>query len=65
MPKLKPHKGVRKRFRVTSTGKVLKISAGTQHIKSKMSSKRKRRLRRPNVIAAVEARRLKRLLGMM
>ena len=65
MPKLKPHKGCQKRFRVTKNGKVVKVSAFTGHIRAKKSGKRKRRLRRVTVVSPVEAKRIKRLLGVM
>jgi large subunit ribosomal protein L35 len=64
MPKIKPHKGAQKRFRVTRNGKVVKVSAYTGHIKAKKSAKRKRRLRRVTEVSGPDARRIKRLLGM-
>jgi large subunit ribosomal protein L35 len=50
MHKTKPHKGLRKRVRVTATGKVIRKSS---HGKKKMSGKsgrRKQRLRRDKPI---------------
>ncbi len=44
MPKLKSHKGARKRFRLTATGKVKRGHSHARHILTKKSSKRKRRL---------------------
>jgi large subunit ribosomal protein L35 len=63
MPKLKTHKGAKKRFKVTATGKIKRGHAFKSHILTKKTSKRKRHLRRPDLIATNgEARRIKRLL---
>ena len=45
MPKQKTHKGTKKRFRLTGTGKVKHLQAGTSHLAARMSQKRKRNLR--------------------
>jgi len=45
MSKQKTHKGTKKRFRVTATGKVKHRSSGTSHLAARMSQKRKRKLR--------------------
>ncbi|MFW6171937.1 MAG: 50S ribosomal protein L35 [Planctomycetota bacterium] len=45
MPKQKTHKGTKKRFRLTSRGKALHRQAGTSHLQTRMSQKRKRKLR--------------------
>ena len=45
MPKMKTHKGTKKRFRLTATGKVKHRAAGTSHLATRMSQKRKRNLR--------------------
>ena len=37
MPKQKTHKGTKKRFRLTATGKVKHRSAGTSHLAARMS----------------------------
>jgi large subunit ribosomal protein L35 len=63
MPKMKSHKGARKRFKITGTGKVKRRRAFKSHILTKKTSKRKRRLRRAAIIATRgEAKVLKRLL---
>ena len=46
MPKMKTHKGAKKRFKVTGSGKVTRCKAFKSHILTKKTSKRKRRLRR-------------------
>lgn len=45
MPKQKTHKGTKKRFRLTASGKAKHRSAGTSHLAARMSHKRKRKLR--------------------
>lgn len=45
MPKQKTHKGTKKRFRLTGTGKVKHRSAGTSHLASRKTQKRVRHLR--------------------
>ena len=45
MPKMKTHKGTKKRFRLTASGKPKHRSAGTSHLAARMSQKRKRKLR--------------------
>jgi large subunit ribosomal protein L35 len=46
MPKQKTKKAVRKRMKLTKTGKVKRHQAYTSHIMVRRSSKRKRHLRR-------------------
>jgi large subunit ribosomal protein L35 len=63
MPKMKSHRGARKRFTVTGTGKVRRLKAFKSHILTKKSPKRKRNLRRATTVATNgEAKNLKRLL---
>ena len=45
MPKAKTHKGSKKRFRVTATGKLKRSQAGKKHLNSHKTGKRKRHLR--------------------
>lgn len=51
MPKQKTHKGVKKRFRTTASGKVKHRQAGTSHLAARMEHKRKRNLRGTKVLA--------------
>ena len=43
--KMKTHKGVKKRFRLSAKGKPIHRSAGTSHRNVRVSAKRKRNLR--------------------
>ena len=62
MPKQKTHKGTKKRFRLTASGKVKHRSAGTSHLAYRKTHKQKRNLRRTDVAATVEAKRIARAL---
>ncbi|MCX7705872.1 MAG: 50S ribosomal protein L35 [bacterium] len=62
MPKLKTRKSVAKRFKITGTGKVMHHRSGKSHILSKKSSKRKRRLSKPKILKATQAKMVKRML---
>ena len=46
MPKIKPHSGAKKRFKLTKTGKVKRAHAFKSHILNKKTTKRKRNLRK-------------------
>jgi len=59
MPKLKPHKGILKRFKITRHGKVVAHHAGKRHLLSTKNTKRKRHLRKPGVLNPEPARRIK------
>jgi large subunit ribosomal protein L35 len=45
MPKIRTHKATQKRFRITSTGKVMRRKAFKSHMLEHKSSKRKRQYR--------------------
>jgi large subunit ribosomal protein L35 len=45
MPKMKTHKGSRKRFTVTGTGKLMRAMAGKRHLNSHKTGGQKRGLR--------------------
>jgi len=62
MPKLKTNKSVAKRFRLTKSGKIKKRSARRGHLLGKMSRKAKRKLRHSSYVAAVDAKKIRRLL---
>ena len=62
MPKLKTLRAAAKRFKRTATGKFKRSHAYHSHILSKKSSKRKRKLRKPALVAGVDEKRLKQML---
>lgn len=62
MPKMKTHKGTKKRFRLTASGKVKHRQSGTSHLAARMSHKRKRNLRGTDTVCEVEAVRIRKAL---
>ena len=54
MPKLKTNRSVKKRVRISKTGKVKHFRAGRRHILTSKRSKRKRLLRRPGLVRGSE-----------
>ena len=62
--KLKPNKAVAKRFRVTKKGKLKRNHAYTSHLRSGRSAAKKRKLRRPSILAEGLARNMRRLMGL-
>ncbi|MEW4452917.1 50S ribosomal protein L35 [Bremerella sp. JC817] len=63
MPKMKTHKGTKKRFRITGNGKIKHRQCGTSHLANRMSHKRKRKLRGTTVLAEAESVALRLALG--
>lgn len=53
MPKLKTHKAIAKRFKVTKTGKIIKRTSGQDHFNSRESGKTKRNKRSDLVMSPV------------
>ena len=62
MPKMKTHGGAKKRFRVTGSGHVKFKRAGLRHILTKMTTKRKRNLRKAGTVKKSDEYRVQRLL---
>ena len=62
MSKIKSHKGAKKRFKTTKSGKVLRKKGYASHLLSKKSSKRKRGLGRVEVIEGNQAKRIKEII---
>jgi large subunit ribosomal protein L35 len=62
MPKLKTRKCVKKRMRVTKSGKIKHFKAGKGHLLTSKRSKRKRGLRRPGLVSHGDLRAMKDLL---
>jgi large subunit ribosomal protein L35 len=61
MPKLKTHKGIKKRFKISAHGKVSHKRCGSSHLMSHKSGKRVRRLRKKSVLSVpAEAHRVRR-----
>ena len=62
MPKMKTHRGAAKRFKRTASGKYVRSKTNKQHILSKKTTKRKRKLRRSTMISAADEPRIKQML---
>jgi len=62
MPKMKTNRSAAKRFKLTGKGKVKRGHAFKSHILTKKSAKRKRHLRKADLAAPGDARRVKKML---
>lgn len=62
MPKQKTHKGMKKRFKMTASGKAKHRTANRGHILGKKSGERKRRLRSDSVVTGADAKHIADLL---
>jgi len=62
MPKLKTNKSVKKRIRVTKSGKFMKMRAGKRHLNMSKSGKRKRHLRESEMVSKGMEQTMRRLL---
>jgi len=58
----KIRKSIKKRFKITKTGKVLRRPTGLNHYQAKKTGKKKRQSRKWVKVSKPEAKRLKRLL---
>jgi large subunit ribosomal protein L35 len=63
MPKMKTHSGAAKRFKLTGTGKVMRLRANRSHLLEHKSSRVTRRLYGDVQLAKADVRGIKRLLG--
>ena len=63
MNKMKTHKGVKKRFRITASGKAKHRHAGTSHRNVRVSQKRKRNLRGTTVLDGTMEDKIRAILG--
>jgi large subunit ribosomal protein L35 len=62
MPKMKSKSGAAKRFRATASGRFKCRHSFTSHILTKKSTKRKRQLRQPGMIAECDTPAVRKLL---
>lgn len=63
MPKQKTHKGMKKRYKLTASGKAKHRKRGRGHLLSSKSSKRKKHLRQDAVVGGVWAKTIRIGLG--
>lgn len=62
MPKIKTHSGAKKRFKLTSSGKIKRKKAFSRHILTKKSPKKKRNLRQSGTLNDTDTKRIKKLI---
>lgn len=62
MPKLKTHKGAKKRFRVTAKKKIVHSKAFRSHLLAKKNAKRKRQLGKKVVVSRADRAAIKKML---
>ena len=63
MPKMKTHKGTKKRFRLSATGKAMHRKSGTSHLAFRLNKKRRRNLRGTTALATCDEIRIQKALG--
>jgi large subunit ribosomal protein L35 len=63
MPKQKTHKGTKKRFRLTASGKAKHRQAGTSHLASRKTKKTRRKLRGTKVLSKTMLQQITRALA--
>jgi large subunit ribosomal protein L35 len=59
---LKTHRGAAKRFRVTSTGKVMRAHSGKRHLLGSKAPGRMRKLRKSVVVSPADAANVRRMI---
>lgn len=62
MPKMKTHKSSAKRFKISSSGIIIRSKAYKSHILTKKTAKRKRNLRKSTTVSSAEVKKVKVLL---
>lgn len=62
MPKMKTNRGAAKRFRKTAKGGYKRGNAFKSHILTKMSQKRKRNLRGPQMVDPADVKSIKKMM---
>ena len=60
--KLKTHRGAAKRFKITSTGKVLRMHSGKRHLLGTKPANRMRRLKKMARVSPADAPKVHRML---
>jgi large subunit ribosomal protein L35 len=62
MPKMKTNRGAAKRFKATGAGKIVRSKAYASHILTKKTTKRKRGLRKSDLVDDTNVKGIKRIL---
>jgi len=64
MPKMKSHRGARKSFTTTGTGKIKRRKMNRRHILTSKTTKRKRHLRKATLVSKPDTAKIKEMLMM-
>ncbi len=62
MPKIKTHKGAKKRFRVTGSGKLMRAKCGKSHLRRKKAPRTKRLYDQLIPVSSADKGKIKKLL---
>lgn len=60
--KVKTHRGAAKRFKVTSTGKIMRAHSGKRHLMGTKKPKRMRHLRKSTLVNPADVSKVRRML---
>ncbi|MFQ3854084.1 50S ribosomal protein L35 [Staphylococcus sp. 2S1] len=63
MPKMKTHRGAKKRVKRTGSGKLKRSRAFTSHMFANKTTKQKRKLRKASLVSKSDMKRVKQLLA--
>lgn len=63
MPKIRTNRGASKRFKSTGRGKIKRQKAYASHILTKKTTKRKRNLKKSDLVSSSDEKRVKRMLS--
>lgn len=62
VPKLKTHRGARKRFKLTASGKIKRGHSHARHILTKKTTKRKRKLDQSDLVSRSDLSKVRKML---
>lgn len=63
MPKCKTHSGLKKRIKITGSGKIKRQHAYTGHLKVNKTTKQNRNLSKSTLVHSTDEKRIKRLIS--
>jgi large subunit ribosomal protein L35 len=65
MPKQKTHSGLKKRIKITGTGKIKRGHCKTGHLKTNKTHKQNKNLSKPALVNSTDEKRIKQLISNM
>ena len=65
MPKMRSHKGTKKRFKMTASGQAKRSLAGNQHLAPGKTQKRTRQLRKFSLVSTSDKKRIRQQLAQL